>query len=149
MGVRRSEQQFELRVVPRGEEGYGLALYQSRVRGHSDNGDAHARVVQVWGDPLKAVIQHVLDAVRHSGYRPSDLTRSRKAPFALREEDAVRLGLLFLAVKPLKKLSRVEAISARLRGMEPEELFYWYSKSIAAGEGRKAQRALRILISDE
>jgi hypothetical protein len=149
MAGRRYEQQFELRVIPQGDAAYGLALYQTRVAGLRQNGDGHARVVRVWGDPLKAVIQQVLDAVRRSGYRPSDLTRSRRAPFVLREEDGVRLGVLFLAVKPLRKHVRIEAISDRLREMEPEELFYWYSKSMAAGEGRKAQRALRIMIADD
>lgn len=148
MSARRSEQQFELHVVPRSGEGYGLALYQSGVGRHHDNGHDQTRVVEIWGDPLKAVIHQVLEGVRRSGYRPSDVSRSRKAPFVLREEDGVRLGLLFLAVKPLRKLSRVEAISERLRAMEPEELFYWYSKSRAGAEGRKAQRALRILIAD-
>lgn len=147
---RRNEPQFELRVVSRAGEAYGLALYQNRVGSHTTNGHAEARVVEVWGDPLKSVIHQVLDAVRRSGYRPSEVSRSRKAPFVLREEDGVRLGLLFLAVKPLRKLSRVEAISERLRGMEPEELFYWFSKSTTEeGEGRKAQRALRILIADK
>lgn len=147
--ARRGEPQFELRIIPRDRDTYGLALYQSRVGNPSTNGHAESRVVQVWGDPLKAVIDHVLDAVRRSGYRASDLSRLRKAPFSLREEDGVRLGLLFLAVKPLRKLARVEAISERLRGMEPEELFYWFSKTTAPAEGRKAQRALRVLIADK
>lgn len=149
MAGRGHEQQFELRVMPQGDAAYGLALYQTRIAGLRQNGDCHARVVRVWGDPLKAVIHQVLDAVRRSGYRPSDLTRSRRAPFVLREEDGVRLGVLFLAVKPLRKHARIDAISSRLREMEPEELFYWYSKSMAAGEGRKAQRALRIMIADD
>ena len=149
MAPRRHEQQFELRVMPRGDAGYGLVLYETRIGATSGNGADPARVVRVWGEPLKAVIHQVLDAVRRSGYRPSDLTRSRRAPFVLHEEDGVRLGVLFLAVKPLRKLGRIEAISERLRDMEPEELFYWYSKSMAAGDGRKAQRALRILIAEE
>jgi len=77
------------------------------------------------------------------------LQRGRKAPFRLSEEDGVRLGLLFLAVKPLHKLARIEAVSERIRSMEPEELYYWFSKGTSTAEGHRAQRALRILIAEE
>jgi hypothetical protein len=142
-----TDHQFELRVVPRGEKAYGLALYESRVRPRDDNGDGHTKVVQVWGDPLRAVIDQVLAAIKHAGYRPSDLSRSRRAPFQLREEDGVRLGVLFLAVKPLRKISRITTISQELGGMESEELLYWYSKSTSARTALHAQRALRILVA--
>jgi hypothetical protein len=141
--------QFELRVLPHGPQGYGLALYQGRVRGHNDNGASHAKVVQIWGDPLKLVMDQALTAIKRAGYRPSDLSRTRQEPFHLREEDGVRLGLLFLALKPLRKLGRIEAIAEQVRGMEPEELFYWFSKTTGTQTARHAQRALRILMAEE
>lgn len=106
-------------------------------------------MVQIWGEPLTLVIDLVLAAVKRAGCRPTDLSRTRKVPFHLREEDGVRLGLLFLALKPLRKLVRIEAIAEQVREMEPEELFYWYSKSTGAKTARHAQRALRVLFADE
>lgn len=144
-----SDNEFELHVVPHGPQGYGLALYQSRVRGRRDDGASHTKIVQIWGDPLKLVIDQVLAAIKRGGYRSTDLSRARKAPFRLREEDGVRLGLLFLALKPLRKLARIEAIAAQIRSMEPEELFYWFSKSTGASTARHGQRALRILMAEE
>ena len=140
---------FELRVLLKGDAAYGLALYQNRP---DRNGAAKAdpvRVVQVWGDPLRTVMDQVLIALRKSKYQPTDLRRSRQAPFRLKEEEGVRLGVLFMAVKPLRKLSRIEAISERVQGMELEELYYWYSKSTAAHDGRRARKAFRILIAEE
>jgi len=94
-------------------------------------------------------MDQVLIALRKSKYKPTDLRRSRQAPFSLKEEEGVRLGVLFMAVKPLRKLSRIEAISERVQGMELEELYYWYSKSTAAHDGRRARKAFRILIAEE
>jgi len=61
----------------------------------------------------------------------------------------VRLGLLFLALKPLTKVSRMEAIAAGLRGMSAEEAYYWFSKCAAREHARRAQQALRILLAGE
>lgn len=140
---------FELHVFPNGDSAYGLALYQKRP-GKNGAGEVEpTKVVQVWGDPLRSVMDQVLVALRKSKYRPTDLRRSRQVPFILKEEEGVRLGVLFMAVKPLRKLSRIEAISERIRGMELEELYYWYSKSTAERDGHRAQKAFRILIAEE
>lgn len=142
------DRRYQLRVFPQGQSAYGVALYEHRPQAAGEPPSLD-KIVQVWGDPLRAVIESVLAAVKRSGYRPSDLRPSRQAPFDLREEEAVRLGLLLLAVKPLRKHSRIDAITQRLREMEPEEVYYWYSKSTSSADGRRAQKALRVLIAHE
>lgn len=145
---------YELRVVPPERTGkragYGLALYQSSVRPGEREEDADLdRIVQLWGDPLRSVMEPVIGALKRAGYRPSDLGPKRRAPFKISEEDAVRLGLLFQAVKPLRKTSRIESISEHVREMEPEEVYYWFSKTASRGSANRAQRALRILMAEE
>ena len=144
---RDEERSYSLEVIPRGETGYGLALYERPTEGA--NGTPGDLVVQIWGDPLRAVMDQVLRAVKRAGYRTTDLSRGRKAPFRLPEEEAVRLGLLFLALKPMRKLSRIEAISREVQGMEPEELYYWFSKASDREGARRARRAFRILVAEE
>jgi hypothetical protein len=95
------------------------------------------------------VFDRIADAVRECGGRPSDLRRDRRAPFPLNEETAVRLGLLFLAIKPLRKTARIEAIRNATAAMSPEEAYYWYAKCVHGATGRRAQRALRILLAQE
>ena len=141
--------QFELRVVPQADSTYALALFQSPLASGSGEGEMPTRVVQVWGDPLRAVMNEVLTAIKRAGYRATDLGAGRRAPFRLKEEDGVRLGVLLLAVQPLRKLSRVEAISEQVRRLEPEELYYWYSKITATPGGQRAQKALRLLLAEE
>src|SRR5262249_4950516 len=94
---------FELRVLADGAGGYALALFQRPQRDRDANGKATSwhMVVKVHGAPLKAVIDQVLATLKRAGYKPSDLSRTRTEPFALREDLGVRLGLLLLAVKPL------------------------------------------------
>ena len=136
---------FELRVCPRAGESYGLELCQAPV-GH---GNGFSKVERLFGDQLRQVIDQVLSAVKASGYRATDLRRSRQTPFKMKEEPGVRLGLLFLAVKPLRKLSRISAVSDRVRAMEIEELYYWYSKCTSKSSGRRARRSLRLLMAEE
>ena len=139
---------FELRVEPQDERSYSLALYQWPVKA---NGAPlrPARVVVVGGDTLLAVADHVLEALRRSDYRLTDLSPQRREPFWLGEETGVRLGLLFLSVAPLSRMDRVDAISRELRAMPAEEAYYWYSKCMAPEIGSRAQRALRVLLAAE
>ena len=136
-----------------GSDGYALALWQRRNSagrpGHLTTDATLERVVVLGGDRLRLVIESVLVAIKRAGYKGSDLRSGRSEPFRLDEEDGVRLGLLFLAVKPLRKPSRVERVAERIRGMAQEEMYYWFSKSTALMDGRRAQRALRILIAED
>ena len=148
------EKPFELRVVPRDDSDYGLALYQwpvaANARQESNSRPTKPqRLVSLAGDSLRAVADHVLEALRNSGYKVTDLSRNRRQPFQLDEETGLRLGLLFLAIKPLTRMDRVEAISSALRTMPSEEAYYWFSKCTAEASATNAQRALRILLAGE
>ena len=129
---------FELQVFPEGDAGFGVELRQG----------ANGRVVRSWGANLTAVNDHLLEALRASGYRPSDLKRTRRKPFTLSEVSGVRLGLVLLAVKPLRKLRRIEDVSTAVRELADDEAFYWFAKATASRRGRRAQRAFRDLVSD-
>ena len=61
----------------------------------------------------------------------------------------MRLGLLFLAVKPLRKVTRMASISEQVRGMADEEAYYWFSKATDGATARRAQRAMRVLLAEE
>ena len=139
---------FELRVEPRGDIGYGIALYRSSTAANPV-ADAE-QVVRIWGDPLRGIMDQVLAVIRRAGYRTTDLKATRRAPFRISaEEDAVRLGLLFAALKPLRKGRRIEEVARAISTMEREEAYYWFSKVTAGPEQGRVRRALRIMASDE
>lgn len=150
-----ADQPFELRVIADRPDEYGLALFRRRRPSDHRNGHENGKddgwrlIVQVHGTPMKAVMDKVLATLKQTGYRPSDLSRSRKSPFNLKEAAGVRLGLVLLAVKPLRKTSRMSDIADHIHSMSEEEAYYWFSKTANAQDGRRSQRALRILLAKE
>ena len=152
---------FELRLAPEvdpktRQASYRLGLYQRKVEPPSvqrslyrQTPDQMERVVELGGIALRAVADQVLEALRENGYKATELTPNRREPFSLQEETGVCLGLLFLAVKPVSKVSRIEVISTGIRDMTSEELYYWYSKCTSRTKSEQAQKALRILLSNE
>ena len=166
-----AQRTFELRVIPESARGegqapYRLALHQRQVEppagqrtlydeqppamGRAPMGQAPmGRVVELGGVGLRAVAGEIIEALRANGYKPTELSAGRREPFALSEESGVRLGLLFLAVRPLSKVDRIEAISLGIRSMTSEELYYWYSKCVTGPAAERAQRALRVLLAGD
>ncbi|MGO9913250.1 MAG: hypothetical protein ACLQIB_00830 [Isosphaeraceae bacterium] len=142
---------FELRVQPNGESQYGLALFQKPHRDLDRTGKVEdwQLVVRVHGQPLRAVLDQVLATIKKAGYKASDLSRGREKPFHLPESLGVRIGLLFLAVKPLRKTARMAEISEQVQVMADEETYYWFSKVSDAARGSRSQRAFRILLATE
>ncbi|MDR7420481.1 MAG: hypothetical protein QN178_16390 [Armatimonadota bacterium] len=137
--------EFTLHILPSTNGHYGIEVRQSINGG---TGPQEAVVVRAWGAPFQAATSQVLDAIRRSGYRASDLSRGRKAPFALKEEWGVRVALLLMALKPLRKSMRMEQIAEAIREMSDEECYYWFSKCVKSSGPRRAQRALRTLLAE-
>lgn len=152
---------FELQVKP--ESGghpslasYRLALYQRPVvpqaaqPGFSHIAPPKRRLVcEIGGTALKAVADAVLEALRLNRYSPTDLGIKRREPFHLTEESGVRLALIFMAIRPIAKVSRIEEISRGIRAMTGEEMYYWFAKCTTNGGAERALKALRILLSEE
>jgi hypothetical protein len=157
-GSNDREKPFTLYVKPLNgaSTSYALTLAQRIVEPDLDQLPSDRRVragmttiVSLNGDNLKAVADHIIEALRQGGYKATDLSPERTQPFYLPEAVGVRLGLVLLTVKPLSKLKRVEAISYGIRQMPLEEVYYWYSKCTATDTAERAQKALRVLLAAE
>ena len=155
-------QPFELHVVPRdtgsdADSGYGLALYQRDIESDAQRrllyvqgpGEGMHKVIELPPAQLRLSAGEVMRLLREAGYRPTDLSRGRRRPFDLPEEVGVRMGLLFLAVRPLSKGRRIDAITHQLAAMPAEEAYYWYSKCAYGRAAPRAQKALRVLLAEE
>ncbi len=147
---------FELRVVPdqptAASMDYALALRQRVVEPADDHlytrgSERLTTIATLRGDVLRVIADHVIEAMRQSGYKPTDLGPHRSTPFFLSEAVGVRLGLILLAVKPLSKVGRIEAVAQGIRLMSTEEAYYWYSKCTARDTAERAQTALRVLLA--
>ncbi|MCX2727444.1 hypothetical protein OO015_08050 [Thermomicrobium sp. 4228-Ro] len=142
---------FQLRVQPLGDEAYRLIVLQQRPASNGRRPTVQ-RVAALDGTPLLVALDQVLELLRRDGYRSLRDTRASGGEdrmVALSEATGVRLGLLFLALRPLRRVERMERVAAGVRAMTDEEAYYWFSKCVAPGTGYRARRALRILVAGE
>ncbi|MBX6754322.1 MAG: hypothetical protein IRY86_08825 [Thermorudis peleae] len=151
---------FRLRVEPLVGEAFRLTLWQQSP---ADNGrtPANRRIATLEGTPLLVAIDQVLELLRGEGYRElhgggrqrtsvsqkHETGEIRELP--LSETVGVRLGLLFLALRPLRRIERMERVAMGVRAMTDEEAYYWFSKCATRDTGRSARRALRLLLAEE
>jgi len=147
-------QTFQLLAEPRRNNEMALTLLMEPIsrRRRKRQEPKPEKVVSIWGNPLAAAYPTIHQLIRSEGYRPSDLRPGRRTNLKLKEDCGVRLGLLMKAVKPLRKLSRIQAVIAGVEGMSREETAYWFSKAINSlddSERRRAMKAMRILLARE
>jgi hypothetical protein len=144
---------FVLYTIPEREEGYRIALYQWLQKNDENKQRAPGAMwkVELGGDPLRAVADHLLYALRANGYKATALapTSDREKLFYLDELTGIKLALIMLAVKPLRRHDRVEAIGRGVQVMGDEEAYYWFSKCSVGAEADRAKKALRVLLAEE
>jgi hypothetical protein len=147
---------FELRILRNerredaaGSMRYRLALWQRTAKLNGTATESAHHLVTLTGVPLQVALDQVLDVLRREGYRSNVLTANQVEALPLGEETGVRLGLLFLSIKPLSKVVRMEIIAAGIRSMPSEEAYYWFGKCVRQKNRSSALRALRVLLSPE
>ena len=75
---------FELSVHPHDVLGYGVALYRVGPR-RVDADPPVTLIIQVSGNLLLGTLDQVLAVTRRAGYRSTDLSATRRAPFQIAE----------------------------------------------------------------
>lgn len=153
------EHPFVLYTTPEKGNGYRIALYQWLQRNGEQNGRGEGATapapgalwsIELGGDPLRAVADHLLNALRVNDYRATDLApgSGREEPFYLDEVTGIRLALIMLAVKPLRRHDRIEAVGHGVQAMGDEEAYYWFSKCTCGSDAGRARKALRVLLGE-
>lgn len=153
------EHPFVLYTLPEADGGYRVVLYQW-IQGQENGNGSEASTgeeagptplwhIELSDDTLRAVTEPLVRALQTNGYRATDLSRRLRAPFFLDEPSGLRLALVFLAVKPVTRYDRIEAIVDGIRAMSDEEAYYWFSKCSAGPSATRAQKALRVLLANE
>ena len=144
---------FVLYSRPDGGNAYRISLYQwlSQANGRGEQRAARDRFwkIEMAGDALRMTADALLRTLQANGYRATDLSRRLEKPFFLDEPSGLRLALIFLAVKPVSRHDRVEAIVNGILAMSDEEAYYWFSKCSRGPSAQRAQRALRVLLAAE
>lgn len=135
---------FRLIVEPEDSDTYSLRVEETN--GSPDTTSVAARLTS---DRLAPCLGAVRTALSESGHKPTMLGPTRRAPIELREPAGVRLALTVNAAAPLTKPARRGAVIEGVAAMSDEEAYYWYAKVTRSSGGRRALRALRILLCDD
>ena len=145
--ARRPVPRYELRVRPArpGRDGYEVWQVPSAA---TPQVRKPVRIARLAGRNLELVQHRILrilaeQRIRLVG-RPGRSGFSRPVPEAL----AVRLGLTFRALAPMRDRDRMWAVADGIEKMEREEAAYWLGMAIHRKHPRRVLAGLRLLLTD-
>ena len=138
---------FELivRFDPARPDRYGVLVQETY--GRNGAGALARKIAMAPATQITHILEHVVGAVRASGYRPTVLGPQRRDPITLDDSAGVRLALTLLATGPINRGDRVRAVAAGIAAMSTEETYYWYALCVGP-RSSAARRAIRALLSD-
>lgn len=143
---------FRLRVErdPKGRLAVVVLQHRLRHLGRATELDFEP-VARAMGLPLQVAMPLLAAAVRANGAAPSRLSRPHEdgdPPIELDEASGARVALALVAVRPLRKLERMEGVVHGIAEMSAEEALYWFAR-VMRGPKARTLRALRILLAKE
>ena len=137
---------FEVRMVRHGPADTEVEVWQLPTPA-SPQVAAPVRLAGLRGRNLDLVEHRVLKLLRQAGVRFTPLS-NRKEAHAIAEDDALRLGLLFRALAPMRSRDNVRAVTEGIESMGREEASYWLGMAMHRKNPRRVLTALRSLLTD-
>lgn len=135
---------FRLVIDSKDTDTYGVRLEETN--GHPDNS---VTVAAIKAEGVAPFLGAMRAALVESGHKPTVIGPARRKPIVLDEASGVRLALAIRAGAPLAKSVRRSSVIEGVSSMSDEEAYYWYAKISRVQTGKRALRALRILLSDD
>ncbi len=137
---------FEVRMVRHGAADTEVEVWQlpSPV---SPQVAAPLRIAGLRGRNLDLVEHRVLRLLHQAGVRFAPLS-GRKEAHPMGEADALRLGLLFRTLAPMRSRDNVRAVAEGIEAMGREEAGYWLGMAMHRRNPRRVLTALRSLLTD-
>ncbi|MDO9713492.1 DUF7680 family protein [Paracraurococcus lichenis] len=137
---------FEVRMVRHGAADTEVEVWQLPSPA-SPQVVAPVRLAGLRGRNLDLIEHRVLKLLRQAGVRFAPLS-DRKEAHALGEDDALRLGLLFRTLAPMRSRDNVRAVAEGIEAMGREEASYWLGMAMHRKNPRRVLTALRSLLTD-
>ena len=109
----------------------------------------HPRRVAGLGGRNLALIEHrLLKQLKRSGIDPTGLMPEQTGRFELPEDEALRIGLLFRVLAPMRNRAHMRACTEGIEAMGREEAAYWLGMAMHRKYPRRVLMALRFLLID-
>ena len=103
------------------------------------------RVAGLRGRNLELVEHRVLKRLSQAGIKPRRCTDTMKRGYALTEDLALALGLLFRTLAPMRSRDNMRAVTEGIEAMVHEEAAYWLGMAMHRKQPRRVLTALRCL----
>jgi hypothetical protein len=139
--------QYELRARKRGPGNLLLEVWQLPSLARPDLREPYY-VGGLSGRNLALVDHRVLKQLRAAGVDLGPLRFGDGARFDLDEDLALRLGLSFRTLAPMRNRTSMRAVAEGIDGMAREEAAYWLGMAMHRPKPRRVLMALRCLLTD-
>ena len=142
-----SAPRYELRARRRGPVGTEYEIWQMPATA-TPQVTSPLRVAGLRGRNLELVEHRVLKRLSQSGIKPSRNADTRKRGYALTEDLALTLGLLFRVLAPMRSRGNMRAVVEGIEAMGHEEAAYWLGMAMHRKHPRRVLAALRFLLTE-
>ena len=105
------------------------------------------RVAGLRGRNLALIEHRILKRLSCSGVRLTRSVDHRKRGYALNEDLALTLGLLFRTLSPMRSRNNMRAVTEGIEAMRHEEAAYWLGMAMHRTHPRRVLMALRTLLT--
>ena len=142
-----SAPRYELRVRTHAaaDTEYGIWQLPAPATPHLS---APLRIAGLRGRTLELIEHRVLRRLARVGVRPRPSPNRKKQGYALREDTALTLGLLFRALAPMRSRDNMRAVAEGIEAMERKEAAYWLGVAMHRRRPRRVLTALRMLLTE-
>lgn len=104
------------------------------------------RTAGLAGRTLEIVEAQVLRSLKKAGINCNNLKPGTHQSYALDEELALKLALLFRTLAPMRNLEKIRQVAQELGKLSREEAGYWLGMAIHRRQPRRVLAALRLLL---
>ena len=142
-----SAPRYELRVKRHGPADAEFEIWQMPATATPQIASA-VRIAGLRGRNLELVENRVLKRLSRSGVRLARSADRRKRGYALGEDLALTLGLLFRTLAPMRSRDRIRAVTEGIEAMDREEAAYWLGMAMHRKHPRRVLTSLRFLLTE-
>ena len=153
-----------MRTPPPTRDGRAVPIYELRATAHGA-GDlelevwqlpaaatpglkAARRIAGLRGRNLGMIENRLLKQLKATGIDPTGIKRGDDRRYAFEELPALRLGLLFRLLAPMRSRAHIRACADGVEAMGREEAAYWLGMAMHRKYPRRVLMALRFLLID-
>ena len=142
-----SAPRYELRVRRHGPVDTEYEIWQTPAPATPQVTSA-LRVAGLRGRNLDLIEHRVLKQLWQSGIKLGRSADTRKRGYALTEDLALTLGLLFRTLAPMRSRDNMRAVAEGIELMGREEAAYWLGMAMHRKHPRRVLTALRFLLTE-